>query len=697
MKNYKYILTHSSGNLTVEYNPIEWDKFNVVFRRSETYHSVLRSQVIDTEFPLDGKAYIDTIYQTYGIDTDIGCEIQYLDKQTIAYVSLYTGIIDLSEWTSLRDTTIVKIIDSAVMALFASRDEIKVPINRTNDLDGNAVSVYTYLSTMKVEGVQIELLAQWADAANTIAVTDVETATWSDFFGVTGNDYDINDIGADATLPAKILGGFAGPIYTNNSGGSLDVRYRVITAVSGTIDVVIGGGAPGWTYTIQVHTGIAGVDTNLFKTKTGSGNDSDTVSGSFDTGYLTETLANGETLDVIHDWNGSITPTVTITPDFTFEPTSIEVYEIESPQPDSDVSMPLLHELGAKLLEIITGVSDPLNAPLLGRTDSEPRTYGSDGDYSLTGVSSGNMLRQFSFSNKPLTTAFADFFKSLDGLYNLGCWYNGTEFSIAAKEDFYKVSKIITLGEVQDLEISIASDQYFNEVSIGYRDKLDYEDVNGNQNFNVSGKFANDTKRIQGVKDLQSTYHGDDYGIELARKYQTSKLSSEDTRLDEQIFIITGQRDGGDYETLQGLDDFTVITGVYSPSTRLNLNITPKRNLLRQLNILSIPLFITNGDTNYMEKQFELDLATQKSGDPLITEKDDLEYSDLEEPLYYPEIYNFTAELTNADVLQLISDPHGYVEFDYLDVTYSGYIVEVSTEPFNRKGNWTLLKRNPNR
>jgi len=105
MKNFKYILTHSSGNLTVEYNPLDWDKFNILFKRSERYHSILRSQIVDSEFPFDGKAYIDTIYETYGIDTEIGCEIQYLNKQTGAYVSLLTGLIDLSEWTALRDTT----------------------------------------------------------------------------------------------------------------------------------------------------------------------------------------------------------------------------------------------------------------------------------------------------------------------------------------------------------------------------------------------------------------------------------------------------------------------------------------------------------------------------------------------------------------------------------------------------------------
>ena len=95
-------------------------------------------------------------------------------------------------------------------------------------------------------------------------------------------------------------------------------------------------------------------------------------------------------------------------------------------------------------------------------------------------------------------------------------------------------------------------------------------------------------------------------------------------------------------------------------------NITPKRNLLRHLNQLPVPLFITNGDTIYLKTQFELDLSTQKAAASAVAEKDDLAYADLDEELFYPEIYNFTAELTNSIITDLISDPHGYVEFDYL-------------------------------
>lgn len=695
MKNFEYILTHSSGNLTPVHSPLNWDKFNILFKRSEKYHSILRNQIVDSEFPKDGKAYIDDIYENYGIDTDIGCEIKYLNKSTGAYATLLAGLIDLSEWSSLRDTTSVKIIDNSTLALFAARDGIKIPINRTNNLDGNAVAVYTYLEGVSVEGVDIEERALW-DVDVTINLIVVESAPFEKFYGITGSPYNFNTIGVDAVLPPTILPGASGVCYTNTTGSVQTVRFRIQTSAIGTITVA---GSNAWAWGFQAWTGKNGATNAINESDSGTGSDSGGVNVSYDSGVIETTLNNGETIEIYHRWFGTVTGGDTITPDIDVKPIYVEISTIIEGDSSTVVQMPMIHELGAKLLEIMTGLSDPLNAPLLGRTDSEPRTYGGDGDDSLIAVASGVMLRGFPFTERPLSTTFADYFKSIDALYNLGLWYDAanTEFVIAAKADFYKVSNIVTLGEVQELEISIAGDEYFNSVLTGYSKDVEYDDINGQQVSNVPVEFANDGKRIQNPIDIRSKYRGDDYGIELSRQAAYADTAGEDTKYDNDNFFVNVRRIGGNIITNQGFDNFTVITGVYSPATRLNLDITPKRNMLRHANQLSIPLFITNGDTNFMKSQFELDLSTTKSGDPAVAERDDLAFSDLEEPLYYPEIYNFTAELSIAIILQLISDPHGYIDFDYLGVTYSGYILEVSSEPFNRRGNWTLLKRNPNR
>ena len=693
MKKFKYILTHSSGNLTPEYAPIDWKAFNMMWSRSEAYYSVLRSQIIDVEFPRDGKSYIDSIYNTYGIDAEIGCEVQYLRSSDLSYQTLFEGVLDLSEWLSRRDTTSVKIGDSSVLAKFVARHETEIPLNRTTDLDGNTLGSYTYLNTMKVEGVDIEELAKYEDDTNEIPMTTGTSASSFELFrGISDDGFQVNDIGTDATLPVKTLSVAGGLFYTNNSGASQTVRYRIVTRIVGEVVVI---NDAGFNWAARVYLGVDTPTIVKAVNRIGSGGDIYSFDESYDSGYITRVLTAGQTIGAYHKWSGNLVSTGTITPAFTFEPTLLEVYEVTPAKADTSHDIPLLHEIGAKLLEIMTGEADALDSDLLGRTDSEPRTYSSDGDYSLTGLASGNILRGNTYGEKPFSTTFYDYFKSLDALYNLGMWYNGTDFEIKEKVDYFKNSQIIDLGEVKDLEISIAADKYFNKINCGYQNELEYEELNGTQNFNVPAKFVNSIAAIDNTLDIASIYHADDYGIELARK-NADENSTEDSKFDEQIFIITGQRDGGNYITLQGYDDFTVIESIYSPDTRLNLNITPKRNLLRWQNVLNVPEFISNNDTQYSTKQFGLALETKKTAEAAnVVETDDITYAT--QPIYYPEIYNFTAKVEFAHILQLGSDPHGYVEFTYLGTTYKGFILEVSTELFNRRGNWTLIKLNASR
>lgn len=696
MKNYKYILTHSSGNLTVEYNPLNWDKFNTMFKRSERYHSILRREIVDTEFPLDGKEYIDTIYQAYGIDTSIGCEIQYLNRSTWAYATLFDGEIDLSEWSWLRDTTSVKIIDSSRVAKFAARDEIEIPLNWTDDLNGDGMGIDVSMDDVTVYGVNIEEKAEFLDANNDIAITDIETNTnWNDKYGISDDGYDYNTIGADAVLPGQSIGPLdTGILYTNNTGASQYVRYRVVINIDADIQVT---GTGGWEWYFKMYLGKNAVSTPIDESASGAGADLGGFLTAYDTGYVTIELADTDTLNIYFQWNGIVDALATITPNITISPVRIEVFTVVIGEPSTVVSMPLLHELTARMLEIMTGQTDPLGCDLFGRTDSWPRTYGTNGDYSLYGVATGLMFRGFPHADFPLKTTFWDLFKSIDALFNLGLWYNGTDFEIKEKADYYKVESIITLGEVKDLEISVAADHYFNRVLAGYRSEVSYEDVNGQQMPNVPVEFVNPGFRVQNTLDIQSVFRGDDYGIELSRKEDYATTVGEDTAMDNDKFFLELEKPGATYQAKTG-NDFTAITGVYAPDSRMNMGITPKRNALRHANRLSIPLFISEADTRFARSQFELALGTQDAGEAsVLYERDDIAYIDLEEPLYYPEVYNFTAELTLAHILQLISDPHGYVEFDYLGTTYSGYILEVSSQPFRKQGNWTLIKRNPNR
>ena len=59
------------------------------------------------------------------------------------------------------------------MAKFIARQNVEIPINRTNDLDGSAIASYTYLEGVYIEGVNIEEKAQFIDATNSISNSSI--------------------------------------------------------------------------------------------------------------------------------------------------------------------------------------------------------------------------------------------------------------------------------------------------------------------------------------------------------------------------------------------------------------------------------------------------------------------------------------------------------------------------------------------
>jgi len=380
---------------------------------------------------------------------------------------------------------------------------------------------------------------------------------------------------------------------------------------------------------------------------------------------------------------------------------NIHVEKIIPPSALSSNKVIFLHEALERLLQIATDANAELNAPLIGRTDSENTSYVSDGEFGLIGLANGFMIRNFPLADYCLSTSVRDLFKSLKAVTPVGLWYSESADKWYLKDiaDFYKNTEIISLGEVKGFERYVDEQYYFNTIKAGYIDGLSYEEINGLENQNCLMKFTNNIAGIKNEKDLQSIYRADDYGIEFAKKIPYNYNGTEDSRYDSDIWFLTFKRDSGSFLTLAGYDNFDTISGVLSKTTRLNIDITPKRNLLRNGSLLSIPMWKqTSGDILYSDSQMRINFSSKKAAEAAaIVETDDIDITTLPEPEFHPEVYNFSSPVTAAQITSLMTDPHGYITFTYLGTTYKGYILEVSTEPWGRKGNWTLIKTNPSK
>lgn len=700
MKNYKYILNHSvKGSLTLENSPVNWLDKNITFTRHDVYKSVLSSFSLELGFPFEGAEYLKDVYETYGIDEEVTITITQLDKSDYTYKAFYAGIIDFSTYRYENNIAYCEIVQNDVLSQFLNRADISIDLTSAKSLSDDTLTAFSSLTRdMLIKKLDI-YVASLFKYESPLQVSYNETygsaVSWDEYFGF-GSDWDVNEIGDDATLPNTSGDSSRRVIYTNSGSDDQIMKLKFKGTISGSITIT---GTGNWTAGILIKS-----RTSTWYTFSDSGTGAETVNISLtdiDENHTnTISPAGTHALDVEFFGTTDNAGVQSIEFDITLTDINIQLYKFYLGRTAEDKEVVFPHEAAAKLIQIMTGDNSPLYSTILGRTDSELQTYASDGDLSLIGLSSGYMLRGFSTEEKGLSFSFMDLFKSLSAISPLGLWYDNANerFDIESIENYYDTSEILDIGEVSDLVIEAGTEYFFNSIVGGYSSDLDYDDVGGMQNFNCSTEWTNSIKRVINQLDISSPFRADDYGIELARQKPSDEFYGDDMDSDEDIFMVYGVRDGADFESVQGYDDFDVIDNIYSDSSRLNVDLSPARNLLRNKSLVAVGAYKNLGDVKFSTSTFRLDLGTQKSGEPsVLYEKDNITASTLDEPLFYPELYIFNAPVTREIFTQLLADPHGYVTFTHKGEEYKGHIIEVSTEPFRRSGNWTLIKHNTNR
>ena len=671
MKNYRFTLTYGN-NLILDHAPAGWDEKTITFARHEYYHSVLRSYSLNLRFVFEAIPFILAAYEAEGINAVISIEIESLDRTDFTYGNFYSGILDLSEMKIMPDWVEVPIIDSDTLSRFIARDDMEIEMNRTETLDGEAITTGEFLEEVIINGVKIEenmsvtapdlILTNENFSSRTVAMI----GTW-----VQGDD-DFKEI-----QNGSINSNF---VYVNNTNEYVQIRFQINMSMVGGWDIDSG------TYTISIVVALTGVTGSpvylISETIEGSGAGTETIDIVVNHNEIyavapssTMTAEIYGTYQVMFDSGGNMSEDLAFTWDALFT-------KITGAYEDTITNVALPYPLFTRALELMTGDASTLDADIIDE----------GGDAQYTAIASGLMIRRFPFSRAPLKIVFRDLFRSFSNVFNLGFFFNGSNFELKKIEEYYKQIEIASLGEVKDLQIEVANDKYFNEITSGYEKDISHDNVNGQSSTNVRFAFIN-SKKVKRQLDITSPFSGDDYSIELARKKQYTISSNEDTRYDNNnylIYCIDDPEDG--LKTAQGFDTFDEISGVPAEDTRLNLDISPKRNMLRCGNRVSLGEYISENDTKYISSKTTRKLITKKTDIPAVEEHAVVAYSDLDDPLYHPVYYNFSAPVT-MDIMQAImADPHGYFRFTFKGLTYGGFIHEVSTEPFQRQGNFTLLK-----
>lgn len=392
---------------------------------------------------------------------------------------------------------------------------------------------------------------------------------------------------------------------------------------------------------------------------------------------------------------------------------SATIYDDSFYEP-SQTNFILPYEALERILLITTNETDILKSSILGRTDTTP-SYTSDGFASLMGLTPGFWVRNF--NDEPLTTSFDDFTDSFGMIAQTGYGIEriGNKEYIRYEHIKYFYREIVTMpinDKPVNIERSVASDYFYSGIEMGYSkpsgDTL-YEEAQGLDEYNIKNTYTSVISRVENKFEQESKYRADGYGKEFARRKPKIEYPEEDTRYDQDVMIMDLKRGQAEvFEERKWADDFVVptpfdkyTTGVYSPSTAVNLRLSPMNTLNRW------GFWINGGFAKYPEDYVRYSssvgnsaLTTQAIGsDVAYTENGKILNSTFDKPLFNPELITFEYPI-DRDMLKTIKGTivvdgetimnyYGLVSFINEDNQMEfGYLM--SAEP-NGEGKWELL------
>jgi hypothetical protein len=332
---------------------------------------------------------------------------------------------------------------------------------------------------------------------------------------------------------------------------------------------------------------------------------------------------------------------------------------------DSPADVYLIHELANQVLSSICDKDNVLKSNFYGRP---ALGYASYGDGSKRAITNGYKIR--GNNSKPVSNAFKDLFAALKAIDNIGIGYEqdsiGNEFiRIEPMDYFYQKNEILRLDNVLDINRTLASEDFFNLIEVGYA-KYDFNKLSHLDEFNTKRQFTLPITQISRTLSYLSPFIASGYTIELVRRDRDLNLS-RDNQADNDLYIIQLTGTEGSF-SIDLNTDFTIATGVISPTTIYNKKLSPARMLRNHGNeIRSITEKMKDtGMLKFSYSEGNSGMSTQLSTETSpVVENADVAIKDLNKPQFLSDIYSFKAKLTRQQLLDLFANPYGYISFSH--------------------------------
>lgn len=695
--------SNAYGTLPLKHAPIGWDSMKYAFIRSEDYFGITKKIGIEQlGFIKEGKEYISNIVNSLGIEEEITLEI-YKEVNFVREV-IFTGKLDLKAYSEEDEVFNVDVEQSGFTVKFLNQDEVPIDISKHVSLKGSNLTIlnpievplHSKVINRAYEGLIIDeyfVSEVFFTEDDTIHIpfafqdiADNELSAYNYLLSFVNDPVDIFELidieedGSykfDIDIPLRFLAHDFYGFYPVSIAIDMQINDDPIETVYAAVPLTMTAPSDANEYGVY-HT----KNSNIYRLLT-------VLNFNFKAGDKVKLYM---TFKVKGDSSNYYLVLFKQHP-ITLTPAKFKI-SAETTFRETTCIGTLPFETFTRVCEAITDKTGIFESTLLGRTDSLPVSYPSDGDASLYLCTDGKQIRKLPIGEHPLTFNFKDLFNSFDAKYNIGVGIEKRDekevIVIEKKEYFFKEFLIADLGMVTDIKKSLALDYFNNTVKIGY-EKFENEVVNGIDEIATETQYSTPITQVKNEYKRLSPYRSDGYGIETARRL--SDKPTTDSSYDEDNFLICLLRDGEGYKTEQDTS-FDYILNVISPSTIYNARDTPARMLRRHGNMIKAGLLKHQFENlKFVKGKANTKMVSKMTDQEVITENADVFIDDLEDSLIIPEFHEFEHPAKSSLIKLIEAEPYGYFSYkDRNNISYKSYIQSV--EFTDGKASFKLIRKN---
>ncbi len=653
-------------DLSPDYAPINWADCDFGLKRDPAVHGIFEMSNVPIQFQLAYKDFVLKQYDLRGVDAvcEIVIEVLVDDNR---YIRVFSGFVDFSTLEKVRrvedhrallptpDDYLYlecEILPNDPAQKLRERAGIKIEANRQLSAEGIVLENYEMPIDLSMHsqaifrGVYLFMndMDGWGFSDGVIYDYDLRFAT--------NNNFWVRDEASTPNIPPTLGGikytiknpGATGP-FTFTHVGRLRIDYTIIgdfPAFAGFAMELFYIVKNGLSETVTIYETIlldnaqGTIERNIFHEQTFNINANEYF---FAGVVITGDIGNGPAEG-------------TLTVNFTFE--GDLAIATASQRPASTAQSYLVFEALQKAIDFCTDKSTLLDSFTFGRVDSTPTAYPYDGLHSITALTSGLSIRSVANPKAP-QYSFKELFDNLNACFCLG-WgpkrnNDVVKIEVERRDYFYQNEVIARFDWVENINVRAASELYFQKATFGFSKFETTESENSLDEFCTQHQRFNLIKNTNNSYDSVCGFVASGYAIERLRRIIFEGDPTKGDKYDEDTFIIASRRNNAGF-LAQKNEDFELVEGCFSPSTRYNLNLSPARNFARHLKWLNSGLVKVREDLSkwqFASGEGNVNLVTRNGDDfyfaDNLLERQDLFVAQTDEAIFVPEFVQFVAPL----------------------------------------------------